>query len=361
MKRKILLIVAVVSGTLALLAAIPFWRRGPAPLTAFGTLEAHDISVGSKVTGRVTQVLAQEGDHVKAGQPLVIFDDAELAASLLQARGRYEQAQANLDKAVHGSRREDIEEADAAIGDDDAPGYRTQAVDQARADLAQAEANARQAERDYQRYAQLAADGIVSRQLLDAQQAQRDASVALVASRRHALEAAQGQLRAASAVADRVRRGSRVEDIAAARADAVAAEGALREAEALWRERQVLSPAGATVETLDIRPGDLLPANSPVAKLLEADQLYVMVYVPEDQIGHVMVGQKAELTIDAFPKAPFPAVVEQIRQQAEYLPRNTQTREEREHEVVGVKLRVDNRDNRLRPGIAATVRFTGGE
>jgi multidrug resistance efflux pump len=108
---------------------------------------------------------------------------------------------------------------------------------------------------------------------------------------------------------------------------------------------------------MDIRPGDLLPANATLAKLLEADQLYVMVYVPETEIGLVHIGDTAEVSVDSFPNTTFPARVEQIRQQAEFLPRNVQTTEERVHQVTGVKLRVDNSSSLLRAGVNAAVRF----
>src|SRR5262249_42541670 len=100
-----------------------------------------------------------------------------------------------------------------------------------------------------------------------------------------------------------------------------------------------------------------LQPNSPVAKLLEADQLFVMVYVPQDQIGKVRVGQVVDVNVDAFPKETFKGVVEQIRQQAEFLPRNVQTKEEREHQVIGVKVRVENPQTKLRAGVNADVKF----
>jgi len=83
----------------------------------------------------------------------------------------------------------------------------------------------------------------------------------------------------------------------------------------------------------------------------------VIVYVPQTQIGHVRIGQKAEIRVDTFGKRAFNAVVEQIRQQAEFLPRNVQTKEEREHQVIGVKLRVENPKGELRAGINADVVF----
>ena len=171
--------------------------------------------------------------------------------------------------------------------------------------------------------------------------------------------AAEGQLNAAKAVQQRTERGFRKEEIAAARADVLRAEGELKQAESRWAEREVRAPSNASVEVMDLRPGDLLPANAVVARLLESDQLFVMVYVPESKIGLVQVGQKAAVKVDAFPQW-FPAVVEQIRQKAEFLPRNVQTADERVHQVIGVKLRVDNSSGKLRAGIAADVRFGGG-
>jgi hypothetical protein len=96
-----------------------------------------------------------------------------------------------------------------------------------------------------------------------------------------------------------VQHGFRAEDIAAARADLTLAEGQLKQTEVRWAEREVLSPAAAAVETMDLRPGDLLPANSPVAQLLEGDQLYLMVYVPETQIGDVQIGKAAQIRVDS--------------------------------------------------------------
>ena len=173
---------------------------------------------------------------------------------------------------------------------------------------------------------------------------------------RNAVAAAEGRLTAARAIADKTQRGFRAEDIAAARADLILAEGQLKEAQARWAEREVRSPAAAVVETMDLRPGDLLAKNSPVAQLLEADQLYLMVYLPETKIGLITVGQEVQVRVDSFPQV-FKAHVEQIRQRSEYLPRNVQTKEERVHQVIGVKLRVENKDNRLRAGISADVTF----
>jgi multidrug efflux pump subunit AcrA (membrane-fusion protein) len=113
---------------------------------ASGTLEARNINVGSKEGGRVTRVLASEGDRLEAGQLLVTFDDAELAARVLQARGKLQQAQASLAKMLHGSRLEEIEEAQAAGRlPDGSNGYRADEIAQSQSDLARAKADLQRA------------------------------------------------------------------------------------------------------------------------------------------------------------------------------------------------------------------------
>ena len=91
--------------------------------------------------------------------------------------------------------------------------------------------------------------------------------------------------------------------------------------------------------------------------LLEQDQLYLRIYVPETRIGRVRAGQRAEVRVDSFPGRVFQADVEQINQKAEFLPRNVQTREERVHQVFGVKLRIRDPEGRLRAGMAADVKL----
>ena len=116
------------------------------------------------------------------------------------------------------------------------------------------------------------------------------------------------------------------------------------------------APTAGTVEVLDLRPGDLVAPNQPVARLLEPGQLWVRVYVPEPSLGRVRVGQKAHLRVDAFPGREFPGRIVEISNQAEYTPRNVQTLEQRMDQVFGAKVAVENAPE-LKPGMAALVRL----
>lgn len=361
MKLKRLVLPLIALALIAVAAYSMGWFRHGNALQGSGTVEARNIRVGSKVGGRIDQVLVREGDKVEAGQLLVTFDDKELKAALNQSR-------AAAAKASAGFRTEEIAEARAAAAQAKADyelkknGYRREDIDTAKADLDRASADESRAQLDYQRYEALAQKDLVSKQQRDTAEANWKMALA--------------QKQAAQQKLDALQRGYRPEEIASAEARYLQAEAtyekfvrgnrredidlshaAMTYDEARYRERQVVAPAAATVEVLDIRPGDLIPPNTPIATLLERDQIYVRIYIPETTIGRVHVGQKAEIRVDSFPNQVFSGVVEQINQQAEFLPRNVQTREERVHQVFGVKVRIEDSSHRVLAGMAADVKL----
>ena len=361
MNRKLILVPIGLAGLAAAAVYSMGWFRRNAPLEGSGTVEARDIRVGSKIGGRIDKILVREGDTVEPGQVLVTFDDKELLASL-------EQSRAAALKAERGYRAEEIAEVRAAAAQAKAEyeqrknGYRQEDIDAAKADLDRATADEIRTHLDFQRYDALATKDLVSKQQRDTSEANWKMALAQKQNAQHKLDelqrgyrpeeiaASEARYRQTQATLEKFERGNRREDIAAAKA-------ALAYDEARFRERQVLAPAASTVEVLDVRPGDLIPPNTPIATLLERDQIYVRIYIPETEIGLVYLGQKAQIRVDSFPNQTFDGVVEQINQQAEFLPRNVQTREERVHQVFGVKVRIDDPSHHVLAGMAADVRL----
>jgi len=278
----------------------------PGELVLSGAIEARDIEVGSLLGGRVVAVHVDEGDHVGKGQALVTFETDLVDLQVDEQRARVEEARATLARVLRGPREEERERARVEW---------------------------EHAERERARLDALRKEGIVARQQYD------DA-----AARAATLQKTHEQLQ----------RGSRPEDIAAARAAVEREEGHRRYLQRQRAESVVTAPAEGTVETLDLRPGDLVGAGRPVATLLEPGQLWVRVYVPEPRLGLVRVGQKAWLTVDTFPDKRFPGRVVEIRDRAEYTPRNVQTLEQRSDQVFGVKVEVEPSPE-LKPGMAALV------
>ena len=308
MKRRSIVILLV----LAAAAGVSFWairaRQREKPLTFSGSIEARDVEVGSLVGGRVASVLVDEGATVKAGQPLVTFETDFGALQIREQRAVVEQARANLARVKAGPRREEI---------------------------VRARAQADNAERERRRLKALLDQGLIPRQQYD------DAATAA----KTALETYR-----------ELARGNRVEDVQAAEAALDEAEQRLAFLVRQSQETVVKSPADGVVEALDLRPGDLVAANQPVARILEPGQLWVRVWVPEPSLGKVRLGQKAAITVDTYPKREFPGRVVEIRQQGEYTPRNIQTLKQRMDLVFGVKVAIDPTPQ-LKPGMAAQVRL----
>jgi multidrug resistance efflux pump len=152
--------------------------------------------------------------------------------------------------------------------------------------------------------------------------------------------------------------GSRVEDIKAAEAQVEQAQGKVDQIKVQMDELEVKAPVDARVESLDLRPGDIIQPNATAATLLEDNQLYVRIYVPETQIGHIHPGQTVPITVDSFGERAFQGVVEHINQQGEYSPRNLQTADERADQVFASRIGIKDKDGRdlLRAGMAAFIR-----
>ena len=363
MNRKLILVLVAVAAAVAVTAVYATWFRSDNSLQGSGTVEARNIRVGSEVGGRIDKVLVREGDPVHAGQILLTFDDKELLASL-------DQSKAAAQKAERGYRPEDIAEAQAAAAAAKADyelkknGYRKEDIAAAQADVDRATADEIRTRLDSQRYDALAQKDLVSKQQRDTAEAAWKMALAQLKNYQEKLDqwkrgyrpeeiaAAEARYRQAQATFEKYERGSRPEDVELAKA-------AYAYDQARFRERQVVAPSEATVEVLDVRPGDLIAPNTPVATLLEKDQIYVRIYIPETVIGKVQLGEKAEVRVDSFPNEVFDGVVDQINQQAEFLPRNVQTRDERVHQVFGVKIRINDPAGHVLAGMAADVKLKG--
>lgn len=306
MKRVVVVVLLVLAAGAAVLYLI---RDRPAePLVLAGTVEARTVEVGPLVGGRVARVAIDEGSQVAAGELLLELDDPLLPAELASQRAAVAAAEAALALALAGPR---VEARDrAAI-----------AWEAAKTDLGRIES--------------LYRDGLVGKQEYDA------AVVREQTSQRTWLEA---------------QRGTRAEEIAGARAELARQEALLDRLARRAAELRVVAPVAGRIEAFDLRPGDLVAANQPVAVLLEPSELWVRVYVPETRLGQVAVGQRVELEVDSFPERRFAGEVVELRHRAEYLPRNVQTVDQRADQVFGVKVRIaDTAD--LRPGMAARVSF----
>jgi HlyD family secretion protein len=373
MKRRAILAVAALATLIIAGWLIHSCTNPRNSLVYSGTIETREIQIGSKIGGRVIQVLVEEGQAVKSGSLLVGFEFDDLKAQRAQAQAQLEQSQADYHRLQRGYRPEEIAQAQAtaqeqrAMLDAAQNGPRSQELQQAEADYAAAKADAMNAQTNFLRMEMLVRGDTVSRQQYDNAKATRESTAQKAESlrqrlallqagtRKEDLRAAQERYRQAQAAADLMQHGYRKEDTDAGRAKLDEAQARVNQLDVQLKEAELFAPVDALVQTVSVRTGDLVGPGKIVVTMLESSQLWVKVYIPETDLANVRVGQPAQVEIDSFGGRPFTGRVQEIASQAEFLPRNVQTRDDRQHQVFGAKVSLDNSNGVLKSGMSATV------
>lgn len=382
--RKPVLIVAalLLAGALA---AWLLWGHRRAPdnlLRASGRIEVTEVSVASKVTGRIAELPVQEGTDVTAGQQIARLEGEELQAQLRQARAALQSAEARAAQAGITLRTEptrvqsQIRQAEETVRAADErlrmlrAGSREQEIEEGRANLRQAEARLELARITHARFWELAGEGAIARQELDRAASDFQAAEATVRAARERLGLLvegprREDVRAAAAERDRALAAleaarANASSLDLRRQDVQVAEAAVREAQAGVRrletqvaELEVLSPMAGTVLTKVAEPGEVVASGRTLVILGDLDRPWIKIYVPETALGNVQLGAPARIYVDSFPDRPFHGTVTWIADQAEFTPKNVQTQEERVNLVYAVKVTIRDAARRLKAGMPA--------
>lgn len=353
------------------LLAVAGCREEANPDEYSGTIEFPDAVVGSLVGGRVLEVAKKEGESAARGELLVRLDPKEWQSALDEAEARADATARELDLLEAGPREEDIEQAKAEatrlqlLWKVVSLGSRDEEIEAARADVEAADARLTEAKAALERERTLVRQGSSTPEKLeDVIASHAEAAARKAAAEQHLellkrgarpeeIEAARQAWLAQQQVVRRLEAGARPEEIAAKKATLEAARARARVARSKLDELEIEAPADSFVQTLDLRPGDLIQAGQPVAVLLLREEPWITVYVPENDLAKVSVGQKAKVLPDGHPE--IEAEVTWISRRAEYTPRNVQTRAERATQVFAVKLTLRGDVTRLKDGMWADV------
>jgi HlyD family secretion protein len=378
MKKRIVIILLVVAlgvgGYLWYTGA--FTPKGNHILVS-GNLELTQVDLSFKVAGRLVERRVDEGNWVKQGDLIARLDPVELQrtnvrdkALVIGAKSNYDQlvtsiefqkstlesdiaarvaelnqAQAKLDTLLNGSRQQEIQQSEAAVND--------------------SKAQLEFARLDWDRSQTLFKNDDISKQQYD--------------QARTKFESATAMLRQAEEKDSMVREGPRKEDIAGARADVARAQAAVKTAEANrlevkrreqeLMERQseierteaqagisqkqlsdteVYTPIDGVVLVKAAEPGEVLAAGTTVVTIGDLDHPWLRAYINETDLGRVKLGQKVKLTTDSFPNKVYWGQVSYIASEAEFTPKQIQTKEERVKLVYRIKIEVDNKEHELK-------------
>jgi len=348
-KLKAVGLILLISAIL-LAGGFKLWRvfqpsEAPGILIASGRIEGRITTLTPKSSGWVVEIKADEGQTVSKGSVLAVLDDE---AQRERIRGAEENLKA-LSQRLSATETQlailrkhvplEIKKAIAALGEE-------------RAKIKKARAIYEQAKKDAQRYSELAAKNLVSQQkaeheILRASVAEKELTEAMEAKAKAESELAQARL------------GEQEIDAKSAERDALTsyvaqAEAILAEQQSYLKDFIIRSPLDGTILTRTLELGERVNIGTPLFSLVDLNQLYLKVYIPEPDIGKVALGQEARVYVDAYPDRAFPARVSKVAQQAEFTPKNVETKGERVKLVFAIELSLmENPGGVLKPGMPA--------
>ena len=394
MKKKMFFLFLLALITLSIYLVSRDYHADTFAVLGYGTIEAREIRVGSKLGGRIAQVHVAEGDRVGSGHVLITLDSRELEAQEAEARASLSSARAKLKELSDGYRIETIEGARATVKEHSEnlkkmkSGPRPEEIDAQESKMRASQVEYEHALKTYDRLVEKLKQGIVAEQEKDDvkrsldmnrekwQAEKKNYELLKAGFRQEEIEMAAARLGQAGAELKRLEAGPRKEELDQAEAFVQEAQARLKRIGVQLEERNIVSPTEARVEVCDLEPGDILAPGQVAIELLKPHDIWVKIYIKEHELHRVKIEQKVEVSVEiknqrdfrswflrrlfasmSEPKVTrhFEGKVVHIASQAEFTPRNVQTVEERGNQVFAVKVKIEDESGFLRPGMSVTV------
>jgi HlyD family secretion protein len=338
MKKKIILVglVILVSGLIWLGFRYNIWGTTQ-NLDYSGTIEATQLPVQAEQSAKITALLVNEGQDISAGQVIAQLDNSQALIALETAKGQVQQAEAKLNDLLSGTRSQEVRRLQAVVAQTSA---NAQVIAQ----------NIQYEEKNLADLNLLYAAGAIGKKEVDAQQNKLDTLKAQYTGTQKQVEAAQASLDLALA-------GYTQPTIEAQKLAVEIARQAVKSAELALDKLQIKSPVNGRVLYKHVEPGQVVNAGARIVTLVDPNDLTVKVYVPEAKLNSVKIGGSVLVSVDAYPDKTFKGEVQYVSDQAEFTPKNVQTREERTSMVFAVKIRISEGKDLLKAGMPADVAF----
>lgn len=379
MKKRIVPVIAlaVMATAAVILWSGGFRRENPNRIRLSGNIELTEVDISFKIPGKLVERTVDEGDPVKKGQLLARIDQlqtlqqkaaqqagvqsaamqlaqsltsvawqkATIEGDLAMRRAEVQQAQANLNDLLAGSRPQEIEQARAAVAD-----ARTQA-EQARLDWERAQTLFKNDDISRAQYDQALSRFNSTRAIL--KQAEERYALVKEGPRQEQIAAARAALARAQAAlkmseANKLEIQHREQDLAARKAEVERAKAQLGVTESQLQDTTVYSPIDGVVLVKSAEVGEVLAAGTTVVTIGDIDHPWLRGYINETDLGRVKLGQTVKVTTDSFPGKVYQGRISFIASEAEFTPKQIQTPEERVKLVYRIKVDVANPHRELK-------------
>lgn len=297
-------------------------NSGDSYIEESGTVETTNLLISSKVAGTVDEILYEEGRRVNRGDTIMIIDHEALDIQLKQARARAAMAKAQLDLLKNGARKEDIAQVKAV--------------------LTQAEASLQTAKSDKERMENLIKNQSIS------QKQYEDAMTNF--------EIKEAQYKAALENYNKVQKFARPEELTQAEGNYNQAEASVELIQKSIRDSYIKAPISGYITENYVEIGETVSNLTSLVKIADLSSAEIIIYVSETDLGKVKLGQKAEIFTDSYPDKAYTGTVSYISPEAEFTPKNIQTKDERTKLVFEVKIKAANNEFELKSGMPADAK-----
>lgn len=316
------LLAIIVAGVVAVgVVGYKYFRPVETGITATGTIEVTKADIMPKVSGYIGGLELKAGDSVQTGQKVAKITRSDLEAQVIRDEAALAKAEAQLRDLEAGPRRQERQELGAML-------------ESARSVYAKAK-------QDYERYQSLYASGAISTQQLDAARSNMEVAYSAMSASAERLSLGEA--------------GTRPESIEAQRLEVERSKAVLAASKVLQEDTNVISPINGLILSKNYENGEYVNPGAAIFTVGDMNDCWVKVYISSTQLGMIAVGQEAGVKIDSFPGRVFRGQIKEISQNAEFTPRQSITQSERANLVFAVKVKVDNSEGILKPGMPADV------
>lgn len=284
-----------------------------------GNIESTNIILSSKATGDVKEIICSEGDQVNKGDTILIIDHDIQLIKLKQALAGRDAAKAKLNLAIKGAREEDISLAEEK--------------------LSQAEENFKLTKSNYNRMKNLLEEQAITKKQFDEVET--------------AYKIANSNLNSAKENLKKIKNISRPEEISQLRSNYQNAEANVELLKKQISDSHITSPMNAFIVEQFVELGESINFGSSLVKLSDLSIVELVIYVNEQNLAKVKLGQKVDVITDTYTDKVYEGKVTFISPEAEFTPKNIQTKDERTKLVFAVKIKVPNKNFELKAGMPA--------
>jgi HlyD family secretion protein len=381
-KRLILIAVALAAAGAAVYAFRGIGRAPSNRIVVSGNIELTEVNIGFKTAGRLIERTVDEGDAVKKGQVIARLDRDQLLAQREREAAGLESALSQLAQAETAlawqkeTQTADLEQRRADLASNQARllemknGSRPQEVQESKAAVESAQSELERARRDWERAQTLYKNDDISTAQFDQYRNRWESAEAALkqVTERAALVTAgprSEQIEGAAAQVERTRgalKGSeanvlqikqREQELATRRAEIARSRASLALIDSQLADTVVVSPVDGVVLVKAADVGEVLGAGATVVTVGDIDHPWLRAYINETDLGRVKLGSKATLTTDSYPGKVYEGRVSFIASEAEFTPKQIQTREERVKLVYRIKIELDNARHELKSNMPA--------